>query len=470
MAGTYVANRMPCVTGCPVRRCPVVPPPRVWCPHCGRWDVGVPVEHGRPDGDLFARAKRGEVVVRDDAPVVDTDDWLCTACGRGFSGESTTGGLRVVAPSALVRSGYDAAVRLLNDRAALASAVCRALVESVSGPDPAPDPDAEPVRRAREALRVWIARHYPLAAPRYGVHAGLDRIVVPADHVHVAAVLDAATAVCGTLELGGDGVRGRLTDVLAEYTRCVALPAPPADPAQVPRADADVVAPDTPPDGIDAVIDELLGLAAAHPPAVLRRAPEPVEDGWDEVAPLAGDLFPRGSSAPWARWVWTALHRAGLTDCATEVDRTRVLVRLVALSVLHQEFAARAFATGTPGDWAVDDVVVVGDGPRIDPFLLGMLAERDGVAADADVGYVFLEGSAAGHALVTLVRAEYELVARALLDEVKLAPLFAALWATADAGAGYPPPAAPVDSAPDGAPDAAQVVAYDWVHRGMPLD
>jgi hypothetical protein len=148
-----------------------------------------------------------------------------------------------------------------------------------------------------------------------------------------------------------------------------------------------------------------------------------VDDGrpgcWEDVLPIARRLLPvwvDGAELVWAEHAWAALTDAGLTKAETEVDRARVVCRLLALTVLYREFCARAFEEGHPGEWSPDAEDVLGDEePYVHPFVLGQLAERDGIDADVEVGYSFDEGTPA-YALREITRDQYRIVVDALRD------------------------------------------------------
>jgi hypothetical protein len=74
------------------------------------------------------------------------------------------------------------------------------------------------------------------------------------------------------------------------------------------------------------------------------------------LLPIARAVFSvwwDGAEVDWAGHAWAALARAGLTACRTELERTLVVCRLLALNVLYREFCTRAFEEGFPGEWSV---------------------------------------------------------------------------------------------------------------------
>src|SRR4051812_1428733 len=91
-----------------------------------------------------------------------------------------------------------------------------------------------------------------------------------------------------------------------------------------------------------------------------------------------------GSEAAWAKYAWELLGAAGLTSYSTEIERTRCLLRAVAVGQLCREFSAHAFDEGSPDDW--QEYVgndLIGGYPLLNTFTLGQLAEREGIDADS---------------------------------------------------------------------------------------
>jgi hypothetical protein len=129
-----------------------------------------------------------------------------------------------------------------------------------------------------------------------------------------------------------------------------------------------------------------------------RGAPE--DDGepvaWEDLLPIARSVFDvwvDGAELPWAAHMWSVLATAGLTNARTNVEHARAVCRLLALSRLYRQFCVRAFEIGSPGEWAFDVDDVLGEYPRLDPFFLGQLVERDGVDADLELDAAYWEGS-----------------------------------------------------------------------------
>jgi hypothetical protein len=75
---------------------------------------------------------------------------------------------------------------------------------------------------------------------------------------------------------------------------------------------------------------------------------------WDDVEgavrPII-EIWVSGSELRWARHAWALLGKAGLASYSSEIERTRCLLRTVAVGRLYREFCARAFDEGSPDDW-----------------------------------------------------------------------------------------------------------------------
>ncbi|MFD1535296.1 hypothetical protein [Pseudonocardia aurantiaca] len=347
-------------------------------------------------------------------------------------------------------------MRLLHQRTELAEAVCEALLAT---PD---DYDTDGPRSAYRTLYDWVEQHVepPL---QWGVRSGMDDMIVPANRGHVADLLSAANDVCGSLELlwtasllDYDRDIADITAGLQKYRRCLTLEPEPFD------ADEDELDEDEDEDEDDE-FQRMLADGTGQDP-------DP-DDGWDEVAEIADavfDVWVVGSETAWARYAWGALRRAGLTRFETQVQRARVVCRLIALRVAYHEFCVRAFDQGYAGAWPVDDATALGEYPRIDSFVLGLLAGTDGVDADEQIDYVFEEGAEV-YAFRELVRSEYPAVVCALKADLGLARLFASLWASSQDEVRYPLSDAAMGWAVNTGINGEKLTAYQWIDEGMPL-
>ncbi|MCT2277816.1 hypothetical protein M3G91_09280 [Micromonospora chalcea] len=190
---------------------------------------------------------------------------------------------------------------------------------------------------------------------------------------------------------------------------------------------------------------------------------------WDDVGgavrPIV-EIWVSGSELRWARHAWALLGKAGLTSYASEVERTRCLLRAVAIGRLYREFCARAFDEGSPGDWR--EYVgsdLVGDYPLIDAFTLGQLVEREGIEVD---NAPFDDGLDVNEALRDLVELEYPKVFGALRSQSGDAELFASLFVSPELKIDYPLSDEQVSEAVNFEVTANKMVGWEWLTGGDP--
>lgn len=191
-----------------------------------------------------------------------------------------------------------------------------------------------------------------------------------------------------------------------------------------------------------------------------------------DLAPVVHDLFTvwsDGSESAWVDHAWTALATRGLTTFDTEVHRALVVCRLAALSVLYRKFCSRAFEEGSGDSWRYHLHELLGEYPRVEPFTVGMLAERSEVGADIETGGEFHEGPPLAFAMHQLVSREYETVTRALRDEWGTAELVAGLLLSNRSATTYPLSDDDRDEALNRSVGGGAVDAWMWVDDGMEL-
>lgn len=196
------------------------------------------------------------------------------------------------------------------------------------------------------------------------------------------------------------------------------------------------------------------------------------QDGLEDLLPIAASVFSvwnQGAEIDWAEYAWAGLGRAGLTTYRTEVERALVVCRLLALSLLYREFCVRAFEEGSAGDWPIDEGDVIGQYPRLAPFVLGQLAERQGIDADIEVGWTFEEGSPMSYALRELVRSEYRKVSRALADDWGAVGIFSSLWTSPGQDTHYPLAVDVIREVVNSDLTESKMEAWQWVEQGMYL-
>ncbi len=90
---------------------------------------------------------------------------------------------------------------------------------------------------------------------------------------------------------------------------------------------------------------------------------------WDDAVKISGDqlfnIYGDHSDRNWARLIWRSLEGRGLANFATPEERHRILLRLLTLAVICQEFCYIAWKDGEYPplvDWA--------DGMGMDPALV----------------------------------------------------------------------------------------------------
>lgn len=196
-------------------------------------------------------------------------------------------------------------------------------------------------------------------------------------------------------------------------------------------------------------------------------------DALGDLQSIARSVFSTWAGAAeiaWAGHAWTALGNAGLTDRRTDLEHAVAVLRLLALSVLHQEFCARAFEEGYPADWSFETDDAVGDYPLVDAFFLGQLAERGGIDTDDEIGSTFDGYSARSYALRELVRAEYRSVVEALEAQWGAARLFASLWLSNSDEVAYPLTEEAVHEVVNYDLTPSKANAWQWIDDGLEID
>ncbi|MEU4243456.1 hypothetical protein [Actinoplanes sp. NPDC026619] len=160
---------------------------------------------------------------------------------------------------------------------------------------------------------------------------------------------------------------------------------------------------------------------------------------WDDVKAVVEpviQIWVSGSELTWAAYAWGILEQHGLTGYTSEVERTRCMLRAVALGALYLDFAAFAFDEGSSGEWRYRvNGDLIGPPPLIDAFTLGQLVERDGIEID-DSQYA--DEDLTIEALRDLVGAECSEVTRVLRQHCDDAGLFADLFLSSKEDVRYP--------------------------------
>ncbi|MGD9525537.1 MAG: hypothetical protein AB7V44_01980 [Pseudonocardia sp.] len=434
-----------------------VPAPRETCPRCTRV-LGIPIEYGLPDEELRAEAERGEVaiggcIVRDGAP-----DRYCTGCGYEWVRGPLPRWWPPVPSDKLSPAECDLACRALDERTDQAVAVVDTLRNGG-------------LAAAAEALEALLGRFEQEYGER-DVEAGLSGLVVPRDRVLVALLLEAAVAVCRSVEaVTRPALFPHDEDLRALGAADDAFRRAEADLRH--HGNTDFAELEDEYDDEDDEDDEDGWLTSEDRFAAAARTGDgsempPVGEEWDDwLADIAAAIFTRGSSLGWARYVWSAaLAPSGLTELNTEMDRARAVLRLKALDVLRDQFFTRIDEEGGEGSWWIDTGDLVGPAPRVSPFVIGVLAGAEGVAADSHIGGDF-DDEVMADAVGDLVRAECDSVAAAMTGKLGVSRVFAEMWASRFEGARYPLGRDALDIALNENLTAATRIAFEWIGEGM---
>jgi hypothetical protein len=191
---------------------------------------------------------------------------------------------------------------------------------------------------------------------------------------------------------------------------------------------------------------------------------------WADVLPIAREAFNRwlgDGELRWAEHAWHALDCASMTKYATESERTVCVLRLLALGVLHQEFSARAFDEGTPGDWRYEPYGdYIGQHPWLDAFTLGHLAKSHGLEFDNAPEDV---EDAPGQTTRELVELCYSDAVHALRTQWSDSYLFATLWLSVKGEPDYPLSDAQVDEVVNWDLTGNKLHAWQWFSEGLSL-
>jgi hypothetical protein len=208
-------------------------------------------------------------------------------------------------------------------------------------------------------------------------------------------------------------------------------------------------------------------LADAGPGGVAGPDAAPFDD-IDAFLPALFDVWWAGSEVEWARYAWGVLGDVGLTSCRDELDRARVLVRLLVLAAINRQFAWRARDEGGPGEW-VESIelradAMVGSYPAVEPLAWGMYLHSVGCQPPG-VG----ETLELGHVVGDLIAHEHGVVAEALVGRLGDAELFASLWHNARDETVYPLADELMHEAVNEDPAPNKVDGYTWIESGLPL-
>lgn len=218
----------------------------------------------------------------------------------------------------------------------------------------------------------------------------------------------------------------------------------------------------------------LRGRLTAHPKPAFRRPRmehlRELDSGanhvtWEDVEDAADDVFNIWVDHPeiaWARSAWNVLAEAGLTHYATELERTRVLARLLALGEIYRDFCACAWEECTDA-WLSELAAKLDVGP----FRVGQLMDRDFLEDDAlDDEELFSYG------VEELVGSERQAVADNLAKAFgSTSALFVSMWLSrAPDFSGAPWEALDREILDEilNEPTDEKLAAFSWIESGMP--
>ena len=129
---------------------------------------------------------------------------------------------------------------------------------------------------------------------------------------------------------------------------------------------------------------------------------------WADLEPAATEVFNVWVDGPerrWARRAWGFLFRARLTVYKNELERTRVLIRFLALAALYHSWCQAAFEEGEVSlAWWADEV-------HLSPFRVGQLVGGTFSQTDELDDDELMEAS-----LLDLVREEYDKIVSVVTD------------------------------------------------------
>lgn len=191
---------------------------------------------------------------------------------------------------------------------------------------------------------------------------------------------------------------------------------------------------------------------------------------FSDISRLVPDLFRTWTDdgeERWARYAWSVLERNGLTRINEDVDRSDVVVRLLALATLGKTFYVYAFGEGDADDWTYELGEAVDHPQGIDRAWLREQARAAYTVDEEDEKdeLNYLASEAMGDILSDVVRGKAETVGATLRSTLGDAELFASLYMSAQDGA-YPLDSETISEIVND-PDGNKIEAYGWIQAGM---
>ena len=177
---------------------------------------------------------------------------------------------------------------------------------------------------------------------------------------------------------------------------------------------------------------------------------------WKDVSDAASSMFRIWSGQPelrWGRAAWKALGRRGLTEYSDEIERTKVLVRLMSLVTMYQEFCGLAW-----DEWHEPEYGLWATELGISPFHMEQLVGSELHRDTEQETERLVEQSLA--ALVKKTRAEvYEALTNGFSGD---SMLFVSLWKSNGTDKDVDPYFVLNDV------NADKMTAFTWIAQGMP--
>ncbi len=191
----------------------------------------------------------------------------------------------------------------------------------------------------------------------------------------------------------------------------------------------------------------------------MRRSPAKAKSSrvtWKDVSDAASSMFRIWSGQPelrWGRAAWKVLGRRGLTEYSDEIERTKVLVRLMSLVTMYQEFCGLAWE-----EWHEPEYEMWATELGMSPFRIGQLVSPEFQRDTEEETERLVEQALAD--LVEKARAEvYEALTNGFSGD---SMLFVSLWKSNGSDKDVDPYFVLNDVTFD------KMGAFAWITNGMP--
>ncbi len=160
---------------------------------------------------------------------------------------------------------------------------------------------------------------------------------------------------------------------------------------------------------------------------------------WGEIEPVADEIFNvwvSGSGLLLAQHAWDELAAAGQTQYETDLERSDVIVRLLAFGAYYREFCTYAFDEGSIGEWREWITSgLIGERPLLNVSILRVPKTQPETSEDDSP----VDANVVSEMLQQIVQGECRKVVALLKERWGLARFFASLYATGKSELkGYP--------------------------------